>query len=295
MSGNDRQMNREEAVRVFRQFLDRLEIFQSQIDCFCWFCDDFEKYMPEFLDEIEAHINQISFIAPQKSVIAYFYLLDAMCKRCNQAYLMAIGEKLPTWVSNALRRSQDEKDIKLTESLGKLIDHWSTEKLLSDGILDRLKDAFKQVTVPEPEAIGTENVNVVIEQSEPVVFNDTIQFVGTEEEERTEERRLARAWMRGQMEWETPNEPSLLVVDVDSDNKQPIQSGSMSYIVITPENERATCASCSGAFERGIGPNGKLVFKGATYVKGTGYMHQECYRLDLRDQAPIMQLFGQGK
>lgn len=270
-------MDEAEAIRSFRQFIEQIDGRALQIESFCWFCDDFEMYKRSYVDEIENQINQTPLSSPR--ALYYYHLIDAMCNRCVPAYRSMFSELLPRLVQSTLHRCQEQKQPWLVDKLGKLIEHWSSEKVLNDDVLRPLQEALKEVTMPvvERREVAPRPQPVVL--TAPAVVN-TPETVGLSREE-TDEKRLARAWMRGQVDWETKvlPQPTLLEIDLEDTGKK-VQAGNVSYVEITPDNERETCASCSGVFERALGPNGKQAFKGVTITEDGRYVHQSCYQLD---------------
>lgn len=264
-------MNEAEAVRSLRTFLEgiRGRISVGQIEGFCWFCNDFENYRQAFVDEIENQINQHS--VADLNTINYYNVIDAICKFCAPSYRLLLTDRLPHLFRSTLRRCQEQREPLLVEKLGNLINTWGENRTLNDDVLRVLKETFTEVTIPEEPDLPVSPQPVVITQHRrKEESTDTVV---------KEEKRLARGWMRGQVDWETkaPEKPELLVIDLDEGSRDSGQMGDVSYVEITPFNERTTCALCSGFFKREIGPDGKHAFEGVTIVDGK-YVHERCLR-----------------
>lgn len=265
-------MNEAEAVRSFRTFLERIRgrVSVGQIEGFCWFCNDFENYRQAFVDEIENQINQHS--VADLNTINYYNVIDAICKFCTPSYRLLLTDRLPRLFQSTLRRCQEQREPLLVEKLGNLINTWGENRTLNDDVLRVLKETFTEVTIPEEREVPVIPQPVVV----PVVPQPDVAPVIPQP---VVEKRLARGWMRGQVDWETKalEKPELLVIDLDEGSRDSGQMGDVSYVEITPFNERTTCALCSGFFKRAIGPDGKHAFEGVTIVDGK-YVHERCLR-----------------
>ena len=214
-------------------------ISDGQIEGFCWFCNDFENYRQAFVDEIENQINQHS--VADLNTINYYNVIDAICKFCTPSYRLLLTDRLPRLFQSTLRRCQEQREPLLVEKLDNLINTWGENRTLNDDVLRVLKETFTEVTIPEEREVP------VIPQ--PVVITQHGGNVGSTEPVRgdEEERRLARGWMRGQVDWETKalEKPELLVIDLDEGSRDSGQMGDVSYLM------NAHCVRCVLASSRG--------------------------------------------
>jgi hypothetical protein len=269
----------EELTQVFNNFLDNFEASQLHIPCGCWFLEDFSRFSRSFAQIIISRIltPPISPISHyEQPVLPLFYLIDAVCKSCGQVYCGIFAERLPQLFTTSLRRGDDHLKTKLIQ----LIRHWGTEGIFNEGIIDLLGKTAQGDLLEEP-AIQAEPTPQPAQMYEPWLY----AFSASDQREvasaPTTERRFARNWMRGAVEWETLLPQSeLLIVDLDVTDEPVARAEAFGYVIVTAENENERCVKCTGHFDVVQGPTGENAFKGVVRIPRVGYMHQECYEHD---------------
>jgi hypothetical protein len=269
------------ARKKFGQFLNQLEPLKVQIDSMCWFAEDFSRFSSALGEEI---VQRLLYPSSQQAKTfeatwVLYSLISAICETCSSVYSIYFAEQLPTLIESSLRRG----DEKIGTKLGKLIEHWEQNHFFNETVIGRFKqihkDSAKVARAPVPvepeprfQMYPMEEAPVMVVSRPPVIVE------GTESQDDGEERRLYRGWMRTAVDWETPLPRATdLILDADDDGGSRRGKERICYIHVTPENENASCSSCSGMFEKVMGPDGALSYKGVVYVKGSGtYMHQSC-------------------
>jgi hypothetical protein len=272
-----------ELTAIFNTFLDTFDNSQVQINCACWLLTDFSRFNRSFADII---INRIftPHISPtshyEQPILPLFYLIDVVCKTCSHGYCGIFSERLPQLFQTALHRA----DAHLRVKLGGLIKHWGSEHVFNEGVIDLLNKVYDSADLGAVEQPAAAEPLAPMQPYESWVFAFSAPMPEREAahvERPAAERRLARNWMRGAVEWETQAAGSeLLVVDIDSRGEPVAGVGGVEYVLVTKENERETCTKCTGVFEKVIAPNGELAFKGVIRHPRLGYMHQKCFEHD---------------
>ncbi|KAK8853806.1 hypothetical protein M9Y10_016349 [Tritrichomonas musculus] len=252
----------------------------------------------------------------EQPILPLYYLVDAISKNCEPSYSAQFGERLPQVFEQSLHLNDKHLNDKLfnlvehwklenifseyvIESLQECVRNYKKinapppPSISVPNIMPQSNVNFIQETnqIPVNDYMHPINPNVeVIEQSindsteqisitpnqSPDIINDTLQFAesGTTDED----HRMSREWMKSSAKWEQSkfdiNER--LVRDLDIDDHQRTSQQSIKMVRLTPENANARCISCSGTFDRCVGPNGEECLKDAIFEEGKGYIHEKC-------------------
>ena len=257
-------MNREAAIHVFNKGLDSLlgrvdaNNMVEPIIQLCWFAEDFDNYIKDYIEEIFRRIEnppyfeEIKGLQPSFSLIA---LLDYFLKIPRLDKIL-ITNRIPGIVQVIIRRKDEVANILLR----RYIDGWTMAGYITPEIMYLIRRAFDtQIVAPWQQQEETINE----EQSK---FEETI----TE----TDDKQLKfRLWMLSSTQWERGKSEDLSSI---SYSNAPKTGNVRKYVRVTPNNETATCSVCSGKFKRINHPKYGIVFENVEFVKGSGYVHTGC-------------------
>lgn len=290
-------MNEKEALSLFSERLDTyIDPQMNFIECACWFADDFSRFKRSIVEHILQRIRNPPYL-PTKLIdqprLPLYYLIDAMCKKCQTDYSTLFGDSLATVFESSLQLN----DKQLNDKLCSLVDHWSDDSIFPESVIEKLRESINAVyRRASPNVIQPNQIVISQFGEDPTIFheeNKTEQIIVKHQfdenqneiqQMQNEEHRYSREWMKNTAEWQTskydPN--SQLIRDLDVDHRQKDYK-LIQMVKVTPENANARCISCSGTFDRCVGPNGEECLKNAIWEEGRGYIHQQCKQYQASD------------
>lgn len=267
-------MDEQEALAVFERHLSSLTDKWEDIDSMRWFCDDFDRYCPAFVQAITDKIRR----AMDHQAVHYYYLIDRISRTCDNVYLTCFSERLPELLHGSVTRN----DVNVLRAARQIIDRWAAENIYPPEAIRMMRSAMtvdqmvQQPQAPPPTLFSMPRVSPV-----PVYEMAPAPVVpeAPKEEEKVEEKRLARAWMRAAHQWEDPEGAQMLVVDVDAEDVQAPVDQEVFWIIIDATNTGVKCKSCGGPIAIGKAPNGAPAYIDVVRTPA-GYYHTECHKLD---------------